>query len=314
MTAYQRIRRPPLLLPISPRIYIPARVVLRAGRAYSRLPSITLFVVTCCLLACLIAACCLLPAAYLLPRLVPPLPPQSPDPGASTSNRVLTVHVRVLARLAGRGRWYSPVWYLPWMVASVSPYASPSPPAAPASLRHAMLFAIAAYSSALPLLASLLPVCMFELNTPLQLVLLSMSFFHPYIRTPPCNQHLPIADCLVSPSSMYFLALAPLPIRSLAIHCYQLPAGLLATTTLFGCCLQRTMLHHHRLHFASQLAMIRCLHFNSRTTLPVACFTSPSPPAARYASSAACCASSTPSTARLTPPAQLAMLCHRHVQ
>ena len=134
---------------------------------------------------CLIAACCLLPAAYLLPRLVPPLPPQSPDPGASTSNRVLTVHVRVLARLAGRGRWYSPVWYLPWMVASVSPYASPSPPAAPASLRHAMLFAIAAYSSALPLLASLLPVCMFELNTPLQLVLLSMSFFHPYIRTPP---------------------------------------------------------------------------------------------------------------------------------
>ena len=75
----------------------------------------------CCLLP---TACCLL----LLPRLVPPLPPQSP--GASTSNRALTVHVRVLARLAGRGRWYSPVWYLPWMVASVSPYASPSPPAA----------------------------------------------------------------------------------------------------------------------------------------------------------------------------------------
>ena len=90
----------------------------------------------------------------------------------------------------------------------------------------------AACSSALPLLASLLPVCMFELNTPLQLVLLSMSFFHPYIRTPPCNQHLPIADCLVSPSSMYFLALAPLPIRSLAIHCYQLPAGLLAIPQL----------------------------------------------------------------------------------
>jgi hypothetical protein len=203
--------------------------VLRAGRAYSRLPSITLFVVTCCLLACLIAACCLLPAAYLLPRLVPPLPPQSP--GASTSNRALLfMSACSPAWPGGAGGTLPCGTYLGWW-----PLCRPMlrhRRLQPASLRHAMLFAIAACSSALPLLASLLPVCMFELNTPLQLVLLSMSFFHPYIRTPPCNQHLPIADCLVSPSSMYFLALAPLPIRSLAIHCYQLPAGLLAIPQL----------------------------------------------------------------------------------
>ena len=230
MTAYQRIRRPPLLLPISPRIYIPARVVLRAGRAYSRLPSITLFVVTCCLLACLIAACCLLPAAYFCCR---------------GWFRLCRLRVRALRPQIEHSLFMSacsPAWpggaggtlpcgtYLGWW-----PLCRPMlrhRRLQPASLRHAMLFAIAACSSALPLLASLLPVCMFELNTPLQLVLLSMSFFHPYIRTPPCNQHLPIADCLVSPSSMYFLALAPLPIRSLAIHCYQLPAGLLAIPQL----------------------------------------------------------------------------------
>ena len=228
MTAYQRIRRPPLLLPISPRIYpssccAQSRTSIFSSPFYHPLCGYLLpaGLPNCCLLT---TACCLLAAAV------------GSAFAASESGRFdlkssTPVHVRVLARLAGRGRWYSPVWYLPWMVASVSPYASPSPPAACfAPPCHA--FAIAACSSALPLLASLLPVCMFELNTPLQLVLLSMSFFHPYIRTPPCNQHLPIADCLVSPSSMYFLALAPLPIRSLAIHCYQLPAGLLAIPQL----------------------------------------------------------------------------------
>ena len=184
---------------------------------------------------CLIAACCLLPAAYLLPRLVPPLPPQSPDPGASTSNRVLTVHVRVLARLAGRGRWYSPVWYLPWMVASVSPYASPSPPAAcfapPChAFCHRRLQLCSTSVGEPPPCVHVRAQHALAARTSVHELLPSI---HSYSTlTPPCNQHLPIADCLVSPSSMYFLALAPLPIRSLAIHCYQLPAGLLAIPQL----------------------------------------------------------------------------------
>ena len=316
MTAYQRIRRPPLLLPISPRIYIPARVVLRAGRAYSRLPSITLFVVTCCLLP----NCCLLPTACCLLAAAVGSAFAASESGSGRFDLKSSTHCSCpRARPLGRE---GPV-VLSRVVLTLD-----------GGLCVALCFAIAACS---PCFA---PPCHAFCHRRLQLCSTSVGEPPPCVHvraqhalaartsvhellpsihsystlTPPCNQHLPIADCLVSPSSMYFLALAPLPIRSLAIHCYQLPAGLLATTTLFGCCLQRTMLHHHRLHFASQLAMIRCLHFNSRTTLPVACFTSPSPPAARYASSAACCASSTPSTARLTPPAQLAMLCHRHVQ
>jgi len=74
--------------------------------------------------------CCLLPTACCLLAAAVGSAFAASESGRFDLKSSTPVHVRVLARLAGRGRWYSPVWYLPWMVASVSPYASPSPPAA----------------------------------------------------------------------------------------------------------------------------------------------------------------------------------------